>query len=323
MNTGHALLHHQEIGDSFDGIYYVENAFVKQTVQGKDYLDITLRDRSGSRFVKFWGTIEGVQKGSWIFVAAVVEDYMGRASIIAKNIEVVAEPDDLSNYIPVHDDADQCAERFDAIREALKKLEDEVEDDTAGTLVDEVYGNAKFFEKFIVAPGGIGPHYGRQGGLLACTVRVADACLKVMDSYRLDNQDKVVLLASALLYRIGAIDAFEFQDCVPVETKRGILLGLNNLTMTRVSSALKRVVAAFQKGEKVVNQEVVIRLLHAITAYDGKSVTPATSEALVLQSVVRMDSEMVDAIEFIERDVNEGDEFTAYDPVLRRRYYTG
>jgi hypothetical protein len=32
---------------------------------------------------------------------------------------------------------------------------------------------------------------------------------------------------------------------------------------------------------------------------------------------------MVDAIEFIERDVNKSGEFTAYDPVLRRRYYTG
>jgi len=144
-----------------------------------------------------------------------------------------------------------------------------------------------------------------------------------MDNYRLGAEDKAILLASALLYRVGAVDAFEFQDCVPVETKRGILLGLNNLTMTRVSSALKRVAAALQKDGIVPNQEVVVRVLHAITAYDGKSVTPATEEAILLQSLVRTDKEIVEAIEFIERDKNESEEFTAYDPVLRRRYYTG
>lgn len=319
----HALLQHQEVGSSFEGVYYVEQVFVKQTQQKKDYLDITLRDKSGSRYVKFWGTIDGLQKGNWVFVVANVEEYMGNPSIIAKNIEVASEPEDLSNYISVYDDSDKCAERFDTIREELRLLEGEMGDGTAGLVVDEVYGNSKFFEKFVVAPGGTGPHYGRQGGLLACTVRVADACLKMMDSYRLEAGEKVILLAAALLYRIGAIDAFEFRDCIPVETKRGILLGLNNLTMTRISSALKRVVAALDKDGKVPNQEAVIRLLHSITTYDGKSVTPATREALILQSLVRMDREMVDAIEFIERDTNKSEEFTAYDPVLRRRYYRG
>jgi hypothetical protein len=32
---------------------------------------------------------------------------------------------------------------------------------------------------------------------------------------------------------------------------------------------------------------------------------------------------MVDAVEFIQNDVNMTEEFTAYDPALGRRYYTG
>jgi len=322
-NSEHALLGHQEIGNSFDGVYYVERVSVKQTKQSKDYLDLALRDKSGSRFLKFWGTVDGLQKGDWVFVSAGVEEYMGNPSVIVKNIEIVSEPDDLSPYMPVYDDVEKYAGDFDIIREELKRLEESGGGNTAGTLVDEVYGNSKFFERFVVAPGGTGSHYGRRGGLLACTVRAADGCIKVVDNYRLTNRDKSILIASALLCRIGAIDAFEFQDCAPVETKRGILLGLNNLTMTRVSSALKRVIAAFQKDGKVPDQEVIIRLLHAITAYNGRGVIPSTTEALILQSVVRMDSEIVDAIEFIERDVNKGEEFTAYDPVLRRRYYVG
>jgi 3'-5' exoribonuclease len=319
----HALLHHQNIGDSFDGIYYVEQSFVKQTVQKKDYSDITLRDRSGPLSVKFWGTIDGLAKGSWVYVAASVEDYMGAPSTIAKNIEIVEEPDDLSDYLPVYDDADQQAERFDEIREEIKKLEVKTGDNTAGLLVDEVYGNSSFFDRFIMAPGGVGAHYGRQGGLLANTVRVADACLKTVDCYTLSDEDKVILLTSALLFRIGAIDSYEFQDCIPVETKNGLLLGLNNLTMTRVSSALKRVVAGLKKQGLGPNREVVVRVLHAVTSFDGVCVIPATREALLLNSVYKTDREMVDAIEFIEQDLNEDSEFTSYDTSLGRRYYTG
>lgn len=322
-STTHALLNHQNIGDTFDGVYYVEQAFVKQTVHGKDYLDMTLRDRSGSRFVKYWGTVDGLAKGDWVFIAAIVEEYMGNPSIIAKNVEIVEEPDDLSEYIPTYDDSDKQAERFDEIREELKQLEANTGDSTAGLMVDEVYGNSKFFERFVDAPGGTGPHYGRCGGLLASTVRVADACLKTVDCYRMEDEDKVVLLTAALLCRIGAIDAFEFQDCVPVETKQGVLLGLNNLTMTRVSSALKRVVAALKKKGETPNRELVMRVLHAVTSYDEVCVKPATREALLLSSVYKTDREMVDAIEFIEQDTNEADEFTSYDPVMGRRYFTG
>jgi len=319
----HAFLHHQEKGDSFSGTYYVEAVFVKQTQHGKDYLDLTLRDRSGSRYVKYWGVLEGLQKGDFVFVAANVEEYRGNPSIVAKNIEQMDAPSDLSDYIPVYDDSDKQAERFDAIRDALKEAETEAEDPTAGMIVDEVYGNSRFFEKFVVAPGSVRPHYGRQGGLLANTVRVADACLGSAEFYDLVPQERVILLSSALLHRIGAIDAFEFQDCVPVETKRGLLVGLNNLTMTRVSAALKRVVAALTKEKKSVDQDIVLRMLHAVSSYDGLSVMPMTKEALLLHSVWRMDRDMVDAVEFIQNDMNEGEEFTAYDPVLRRRYFTG
>jgi 23S rRNA maturation-related 3'-5' exoribonuclease YhaM len=267
--------------------------------------------------------LDGLQKGDFVFIAAGVEDYMGNPSIIAKNIEKVDAPSDLSNYIPVYDDSDKYASSFDAIRTELKKLEEKTGDNMAGRIIDEVYGNAVFFQKFIVAPGSAKPHYGRQGGLLANTVRVAEQSMKMAESYLLSEQEQVILITSALLCRIGAIDAFEFQDCMPVETKKGILLGINNLTMTRVSSALRRVIAELTKAEKQPNQEIVLRILHAISACAGLHLKPMTKEALILMAAHRIDADMVDAVEFMQNDVNVSEEFTAYDPVLGRRYYLG
>ena len=319
----HALIQHQDIGDAFSGTYYVENVFIRQTVQGKDYLELTLRDRSGSRHAKFWG-LARIEKGDWAFIAATVEEYHNEPSLIVKNIEKADEPDDMENYMPVYDDSEKYAERLDEIRDVIKELEAKTGDSTAGTLVEEVYSNINFFDPFMAAPGGITPHYGRRGGLLANTVRVADGCLKMSELYPLTDEEKVILLTSALLCRAGGIDAFEFQDCIPVDTKSGTLLGMNNLTMTRVSNAYKRVVRGLKKnGGEPANQEVFIRMLHAISSFDCDDVMPATKEALILGGVYNNDLEIVEAIGFMEADVNEGDEFTAYDPSMRRRYYTG
>ena len=321
--NGHALIRHQGVGDSFEGVYYVESVFVKQTIQKKDYSDMMLRDRSGSRNVKYWGVVQDLAKGCWVFVSAAVEEYMGNPSVVAKNIEMQDVPVDLSDYIPVYDDISDSAERFDVVRKKLAELEAKTGDGTSGTLVDEVYGNAAFFDRFVKAPGSARPHYGRQGGLLAGTVRVAEACMRMADSYGLNDRERCVLLASVLLYRIGAIDAFEFKDCMPAQTKRGALLGLNNLTMTRVSSALKRVVAAKSKGGNVPDQEVCMRVLHAVSSHDARCVLPMTKEAMVLSAAHRADSEMVDAMDFIANDQNVAEEFTAWDPSMGRKYYTG
>lgn len=319
----HCFLAHQGIGDSFNGVYYVESVYVKKTKGNKDYLDLTLRDKSGGKFAKYWGTLDGLQKGEFVFVAANVEEYMGNPSIIVQNIEKADFPTDWSNYLPVYEDSDKYASSFDVIRAELRKLEEKTGDGMAGKIIDEVYGNAAFFQKFIVAPGSAKPHYGRQGGLLANTARVAEQCLKMAESYSMSEQEKVILLSSALLCRIGAIDAYEFQNCIPVETKKGMLLGINNLTMTRVSSALKRVVSELTKENKKPNQEIVMRILHAVSSCAGLPMKPMTKEALILVAAYRTDNDMVEAIEFMQNDTNVSEEFTAYDPVLGRRYYLG
>jgi len=321
----HALIRHQEIGTSFEGVYYVESAFVKQTTQKKDYTDFMLRDKSGSRNVKYWGRVDGVAKGDYVFVSANVEEYLSNPSVIAKNVEKTDVPGDLSNYIPVYDDtgASDHASRFDTIRAELTAIETVMGNFTAGMIVDEVYKNSTFFSKFVMAPGSGRPHYGCQGGLMANTVRVAEASLVAANAYGLNEQEKAVLLASALLARIGAIDAFEFKDCMPVITKKGILLGINNLTMSRITTALKRVVTGLQKENKTVDQETVVRILHAVTSHDGICVQPMTKEALVLNAAYQNDAKIVDAMDFITADVNKTEEFTAWDPSMGRKYYTG
>ena len=198
------------------------------------------------------------------------------------------------------------------------------EDSTGSMLVDEVYRSGTFFARFVSCPGSDGPSYGKQGGLLASVVRVARHALDASPFYGTTDEEKAIMLTAALLCRVGCADAYEFQDCMPILTKRGILLGMPNLTMTRVSSALRRVVAAAKKDGKTVEQEVIIRVLHAVVAANETcGIEPMTKEAMVLQGVVKLDGEVVDALDFMDNDENVDEEFTAFDPRLSRRYYRG
>ncbi len=229
----------------------------------------------------------------------------------------------MSDYIPVYDDGMDNRVEFENLRGQLRELEKKGGDGTAGLLVDQVFGNQSFFNGFMVAPGSDKPHYGRQGGMLAATVRLCMAVLSTPDYVRLTDYEKVVLLASAFLCRVGAIDSYEFLDCMPVMTDKGMLLGINNLTMTRVSTALKRVILALKKGSKAPDQDIVLRILHAVTSHDGNTMKPMTKEAIILNAAYQSDVAVVSAMDFIDNDANEGDAFTAYDPVGGRKYYTG
>jgi len=322
--TEHPFIQHQGIGDAFSGVYFVEQLFVKLTVKQSEYTDMTLRDKSGSRNVKHWARLDGIEKGDWVFISALVGDYQGAPSIVAKNVEKETSPPDLENYVPVYPDAEALTSKFDALKEEMVRLAGEVKDETCVALVEQVYGNSRFFSNFLECPGSDRPHYGCVGGLLANTVRVTDAAFQMSEQYGLTDEENVILLAAGLIHRVGVTDAYEFEDCMPRRTKAGKLLGVNNLTLTRVSEALKRVVTASQKENgPTINQEMFMRVLHAMASYDEVAVKSMTKEAMVLSTAHRGDGVMVDAMDFIDTDLNNGDEFTAFDPLSGRNYYTG
>lgn len=317
-----------DIGDKFSGVYYVEDSFIRKTVQGKDFMDITLRDKTGSRKAKFWGVVPGIKKGDFALASGAVEDYRGNPSFVLANLESVDEPSDLSDYLPVYADADNLVDRMDVLRESLNKAAEKADLQIVGEIVDAVYGNGAFFNKLVTVPGSLAPHYGCQSGLLANVVRVGETAIQMASNYGLKPDEEVLVYAGAMLCMIGGVDAYGFENCMPVLTTNGQLLGVTNLTMIRVSTAAKRASAERSKAKTLKDTDggIIGRLLHVIAAslnYGDEPVRPMTKEAIVVANAVRSDMEIVASLNFIENDQNGDSEFTAYDPVLRRRYFKG
>lgn len=314
------MIQHVQIGDKFSGVYYVEQVYTKKTVNNSDYMDMTLRDRSGRAFVKCWDVVPDVARGKFVSIEANAEDYRGSRSIIAKSVVPLAEaPSDLSHYIPVTETIDADAERLDGFRKRVCDLADSSKDQTCPLVLDETFSSAKMASRFCEGPGGIGPHYGRRGGLLLQTVKLAEMSFNIGSANNLSDGELCLLLAASLLCRVGAVEAYHFADCMPAETTVGTLMGVDMLTAHRLMMVIKRL-AGGKSNEAGVRAQTARRLVHAVVSCREVDVKPMTKEALVLAQAYRADSELVASFDFIEQDENDGEEFTAFDPFKRRRY---
>lgn len=310
----HTLIQSVAIGDNFDSVYCVESAFQKLTVHGKKFTDFTLRDKSGSRNVKFWGTID-VKSGNFVFITARVEDYMGNPSIIASHVEIVDEPEDLSDFIQIFNDYDKHFERFDGLKSALD----------AGDgfpsfprkFVEEVFSNGNLFQKFSLVPVDTDNYYGRQGGLLARTVRLTDTALSLAEFQDFSVQDRLYLIAAALTCQLGAVDCYKFENCIPIQTKQGMLFGVGGSTISRLTFVLKRMTS-----QGTIEEEPLHRIFHSIFAFYNL-VSPATKDAIILLNAIKLDSELSRCNDFMSNDLNGDSLFTARDTVMNRQYYLG
>lgn len=304
----HRLIRHLEKGDSFEGIYYLEQASIKMARNGNKYTDVVLKDKSGLCFAKFWGKLEKIKKGSYVAVEGYVDEYMGKPSVIVDKIKEVEIPVDLSNYLPQSLDFGSDKLLF---ADFIKKVDD---CETCERLINAIF-TEEFKQHFFEAPYSTLPHYGTRGGLLEHTVKVTGIASDIAVRCVLSSEEKVILYTACLLHGIGAVEALGFQDCVVKETKEGILLGKTSLTFRMIQKTVDVL--------EGLNQELLIRLLHAVLSHDSVSVKPMTREAIILAEAYRSDKTIIEATDFIEQDLNEDEEFTAFDVLSRKRFYKG
>lgn len=315
MSDEHFFVSSLKIGDSFAGIYYVESVQIRKTSKGGDFTDAVIRDKTGRVSIKQWASPKtGIEKGIYAYVEGAVQEYAGKPSIVVHTFNPAEKPSDLTDYIAVSEGVEYTVVRFNTFLEAVKNGAP-----TVAAVVADVFGNAAFMEKFVSAPDGVNPHYGKVGGLVSHVTRLCEVCERMVKDYALDETESSVLLGAVLLCRIGAVEAFEFVDCMPVTTKKGYLLGVCNLSMSRTTVALRR--ASGETNGKF-DSELAVRLLHAVASCEG-GIPPQTKEAVSLNAACRVDTEVVNAMDFIAADQNENDEFTAFDGLTQRRFYKG
>lgn len=193
----------------------------KSQKTGKNYLSLTLSDKTGNINGKVWDITRDIQnfsEGDFIKIDAMVHTFNNELQLNIKKIRRAEEGEyDEADYIPATDkDVNKLYER-------IKEFIASVKEPYIKKLLTNIFiENKEIADKFKKHTAAKAMHHNYLGGLIEHTVSVAELCEAFAAHYERANRD--ILIASALLHDIGKLK--ELSDFPAADyTDDGELLG--------------------------------------------------------------------------------------------------
>lgn len=257
----------------------------KSAKTGKNYLSLTLADKTGTINGKVWdlsNKIQSFEEGNIIKVAATVQSYNNDLQLNIRQIRRGEEGEyNEADYIPSTDkDINELYSRF-------KELVSSISDKNIKALLNAAYpDNSPITNELKRHTAAKTMHHNYLGGLLEHTVSVAELCDMMASHYPIANRD--MLVACGLLHDIGKI--YELSDFPAVDyTDDGELLG--HIVMGA------NIISRLADGINGFPHELSTLMQHCILAHHGEyeygsPKLPKTIEAFLLHCADDMDAKV-------------------------------
>ena len=250
---------------------------------GSPYLNVELRDSSGSISAKKW-EVDGLDKDIFVpgnIVEVMVEVIRYNDSLQAKILSAKlldADSIDTTRFIkapPIP--KEELIVRFN-------KLVASIEDKDCKAIVD--YFIKKFGEKIYISPAASSVHHEFASGLLMHSVSLAEHADYFAKYYPNINRD--LLVTGALLHDFGKMIEL-VGPAVYRYSLEGKLLGHISIMCAELRGAAK---------ELKIESEIPVLLEHMVLSHHGQleygsPVLPLTKEALLLSMIDNLDSKML------------------------------
>ena len=296
-------------GDAVDTVFALRSRDLRPTRTGEVYLSMELADRSGRIPAVMFGPRSGdgsVPVGSAVRVRGTVTSFRGQRRVSVEWLDIEEHPDPSDLLASGHRDTDELLGFFES-------LLGEVRHPGLRAVLDRIFGDAAFMERFARCPAAQSHHHAHIGGLLEHTVSVASTCQAVGQGY--DAIDADLLLAAALLHDVGKVDELAFETAIEY-TDEGRLIGHVVLGERRVAA----VVAAVGAG---IPRTLALRLSHVLLSHHGElewgsPKRPCTLEALVLHHVDNLDAKIAGFMTAVTGASGLEDRWTDADNLFRR-----
>src|SRR4051794_6727460 len=175
-------------GDSIEEIYLVTDKQLRANRNGNLFLQVELRDRTGSITGRLWNAGEHLfrsfDSGDFLLVHGKVQLFQGALQMILSHLErVESEKVDLADFLP-HTEQD-VSKLFERLRATLLKLSNP----HLRALVECFLMDDKLVAGFCKAPAGVRNHHAYIGGLLEHVVALLDAAERLLPLYPELNRD--------------------------------------------------------------------------------------------------------------------------------------
>lgn len=262
-------------GDVITEHFLVENKSLATARNGKQYINLTLRDKTGTINAKVWDDADIIfnQLGSSQFaeVSGLIESYQGKPQLKVTSIKSLKpEKIDLSDFIATTDK--DIEKTFSDLRDICETIKN----GNLKALLDIFFSDTDFVDRFKKSPAGKSIHHTYIGGLLEHTLSIMQICEKLAEHFGGINRD--LLLAGAFFHDIGKI--YELQTATTFDyTTEGNLIGHVVIGYQMVQEAISKI--------SDFPQKLAIELGHLILSHQGKlefgaPIPPKCAEAIIL-----------------------------------------
>jgi 3'-5' exoribonuclease len=315
------FVQHLSDGDAIEDIYLIADKQLRANRNGNLYIQLELRDRTGSISARLWNAGEQLfrtfESGDFLLVKGKVQLFQGALQAILTNVERI-DPGHvvLADFLP-HTEHD-VSKLWDRLRSTLLRLANP----HLRALVECFCMDEKFVEEFCRAPAGIRNHHAYLGGLLEHVVSLTDAAAKLLPLY--PELDHDLLLTGIFLHDVGKVRELSFGKTFAYSTE-GQLVGHLVIGVEMLNEKVARVPDL--TGEPFPT-ELLLRLKHMILSHHGtyefgSPRLPMTPEAIALHHLDNFDAKVHSFTRDIREDANTSSAWTPFNASLQRRLFKG
>ncbi len=315
------LLQQMGDGDAVDEVYLVTEKQLRANRNGNLYLQLELRDRSGSMSARMWNAGENLfrsfESGDFLHVKGKVQLFQGALQMIVTHLErAEAEKLDLTDFLP-HSEQD-ISEMWKHLRETLMRLSNP----HLRALVECFLMDADFERGFCSAPAGIRNHHAYVGGLLEHVVTLLRGAEALVPLYPALDRD--LLLVGIFLHDAGKIRELSYHRSFGYSDE-GQLVGHIVIGVEMLNEKVAQV--SDLTGEPFPT-ELLLRLKHLIVSHHGtyefgSPRLPMTPEAIALHYLDNFDAKVHSFARDIREDRNQTSAWTPFNQSLQRRLFKG
>lgn len=293
--------------------YLVQNKHLNYDKNGKPYMVLTLKDKTGSVDGRIFNcdveAVKAIKENSFLKVWASIHSYNNELQLTIKKFEIVDESViEKQQYIP------SSKRNIDDMISELYSLIDSIKNENLKWLLEEFFLDSEFLKDFSQKSAAKSVHHNYLGGLIEHSLNVAYICRVVSQRYA-DNVDIDFITVAALLHDIGKVK--EFSDFPENDyTEEGKLLGHISIGAMMIDEKTKE--------NKEFPYDLKVRLQHAILSHHGEyeygsPKRPKTIEALILHFSDNMDAKVNTFEQALETSLNIDTGWTDYNKYFLRQ----
>ncbi len=308
-------------GENIEEVYLVVEKQLRANRNGNLYLQMELRDRTGSIGARLWNAGEPIfrsfEEGDFLVVKGKVQLFQGSLQMILSHIDrMPTEKVELGDFLPhTEQDVSKLYERLRAQLMKAKNLH-------LRALAECFLIDQDFVRAFCRAPAGIRNHHAYLGGLLEHVVTLMDAADRLLPLY--PELDRDLLVMGIFLHDIGKVRELTF-DRTFAYSDEGQLVGH---LVIGVEMLNERVCQVPDLTSEPFPDELLLRLKHMILSHHGtyefgSPKLPMTPEAIALHHLDNFDAKVHSFTRDIREDANKASTWTPFSQALQRRLFKG